>query len=344
VKCCERGTEAVLVLAWGRRSLKGGAARGDCTTAEEAALLKERIRACAARSRLQADRDDHAHSRGPYRLRGPAQGQCRTTARLELSSVRLRLGEKRACHAARFPRTAASGPLVYRTLGTGRGAGKAPKGAYAVFAGYAERCSADPGQSQPLAQAKAGIVSDTEFGTIRGQARDRVWNGPGSRPGHVWNMRTKRQNPKLGAHWIHDAFRSHQAKAAGPASRGVRRARPGHESSLAFFFGWGPDGRLSLPASADLSRLCGRGDSSASGLGGRRMTVERLCRCHPWGTYGLDVVARPCVPMRAWYARGATRAWRAQLLRGTEPRLRPCPESGTPKGQGRSPIPSARAT
>jgi hypothetical protein len=31
-----------------------------------------------------------------------------------------------------------------------------------------------------LVRAKAGIVSNSELGTIPGQARDKVWNGPGS--------------------------------------------------------------------------------------------------------------------------------------------------------------------
>src|ERR1700738_760811 len=43
--------------------------------------------------------------------------------------------------------------------------------------------------------AKAGIVSNSELGTIPAQARDKVWNGPGSRPGQVGTvMRNKRQS------------------------------------------------------------------------------------------------------------------------------------------------------
>ena len=44
------------------------------------------------------------------------------------------------------------------------------------------------------------------------------------------------------------------------------------------------------------------------------MTLARLCRCHPWGTSGLDVVADQAPAGARWYA-----PWRYGRWRGTNP-------------------------
>jgi putative membrane protein insertion efficiency factor len=42
------------------------------------------------------------------------------------------------------------------------------------------------------------------------------------------------------------------------------------------------------------------------------MTLARLCRCHPWGTSGLDIVADDLPGDARWYA-----PWRYGRWRGT---------------------------
>jgi putative membrane protein insertion efficiency factor len=42
------------------------------------------------------------------------------------------------------------------------------------------------------------------------------------------------------------------------------------------------------------------------------MTLARLCRCHPWGTCGLDLVAEGLPDNARWYA-----PWRYARWRGT---------------------------
>jgi len=42
------------------------------------------------------------------------------------------------------------------------------------------------------------------------------------------------------------------------------------------------------------------------------MTLARLCRCHPWGTAGIDFVAASLPPNSRWYL-----PWRFGRWRGT---------------------------
>ena len=44
------------------------------------------------------------------------------------------------------------------------------------------------------------------------------------------------------------------------------------------------------------------------------MTLARLCRCHPWGTSGLDLVADRLPADARWYL-----PWRYARWRGTNP-------------------------
>jgi putative membrane protein insertion efficiency factor len=54
------------------------------------------------------------------------------------------------------------------------------------------------------------------------------------------------------------------------------------------------------------------------------MTLARLCRCHPFGTSGLDVVADSLPADAHWYAPWRYARWRGTNpgppLRGTDPR------------------------
>ena len=54
------------------------------------------------------------------------------------------------------------------------------------------------------------------------------------------------------------------------------------------------------------------------------MTLARLCRCHPFGTSGLDVVADSLPADARWYAPWRYARWRGTNpgppLRGTDPR------------------------
>ncbi|HEY4774889.1 MAG TPA: membrane protein insertion efficiency factor YidD [Xanthobacteraceae bacterium] len=40
------------------------------------------------------------------------------------------------------------------------------------------------------------------------------------------------------------------------------------------------------------------------------MTLGRLCRCHPWGTAGLDLVAEELPPRARWYLPWRYARWR----------------------------------
>ena len=48
------------------------------------------------------------------------------------------------------------------------------------------------------------------------------------------------------------------------------------------------------------------------------MTIARLLRCHPWGTWGLDFVAESLPAKARWYM-----PWRYGRWRGTNPEPAP---------------------
>ncbi len=60
------------------------------------------------------------------------------------------------------------------------------------------------------------------------------------------------------------------------------------------------------------------------------MTLARLCRCHPFGTSGLDVVADSLPADARWYA-----PWRFARWRGTNPG--PPPRGTDPGADGSMP-------
>jgi hypothetical protein len=64
------------------------------------------------------------------------------------------------------------------------------------------------------------LVAHSEFGTIPGQAWDKAWNGPGSRPGHVWNGANKHQNRDASGNRPATSVADVQCPPTGPASSG----------------------------------------------------------------------------------------------------------------------------
>lgn len=76
------------------------------------------------------------------------------------------------------------------------------------------------------------------------------------------------------------------------------------------------------------------GDEAIARFGlwaGGWMTLARLCRCHPFGTRGLDFVPRALPPAARWYTPWRYGRWRS--TNATAPEQRPDDGPGDPVNQ-----------
>ena len=81
----------------------------------------------------------------------------------------------------------------------------------------------------------------------------------------------------------------------------------GHFLILAYRYTLPPADRSTLPAPAELLRICRRGGLPIRALGRLWMALARVLRCHPWGTHGLDFVPAGLPDRARWYTAVAIR-------------------------------------